>query len=195
MNVCWLGEGWQMEINASRDTSSVTQVLATALAQLLLLFSLKWCLGSKRNCSQRSCSCNYCQITFHGAHDSKINHRWMRLTDWSRYTTLDRWPEFIFSLSPSLSDSLCFYFSPLSPFDSSSPSLALHDILFSVFLPPTQSVSFYLIFLLFSFPPSLFISFCLSPWEFGKCSVSLMKGKCCFTFQTLFWFSIKGNLK
>lgn len=37
-------------------------------------------------------------------------------------------------------------------------------------------------FILFSFPPSLsYLCVCLSRWEFGKCSVSRMKDKCCFT--------------
>ena len=78
-----------------------------------------------------------------------------------------------------------------------TPSVSLTLSLTSHCSPPScsHSVSFYLKFLLCSFPLSLYLLFCLPRWEFGKHSVSLMKGKSCFTPPARFWFEIKGSVK
>ncbi len=116
----------------------------------------------------------------------------------------------IYSLLPSqsLSSSLIFFFSPLtfpvSPlstifFSISQTFLALtisltclHHAL--MYFSPSCSLCLFLTpFLISTF--SLYLSSCLSPWEFGKHSVSLMKEKCCFTALVLFWCKIKGYVK
>lgn len=188
---------------------------STGKASFVVFWPKKWSIGSRSNCSHSSRSCSHIVRILSLISDTVRNFDWaynsklaiggcvsqpdlgppFRTDDQRFYHVLllDYYP-FFFLLPlhiPSASTS------PLSPFDSSSLSLSFHDTLFSVFLPPTRSL--FLSTSNFSFSHflrlSLYLPFCLSQWEFGKCSVSLMKEKCCFTSPALFWFGIKRNVK